>query len=360
MSAGSAASAAVRAILEAPVDSGAPAARPRPVIRRRPGTPTRQRGRTGKSANADDFNTKHKREAKGRVGGGQFARESTAEHEAEREMQQKLKSQGLYKGAIDGIVGPQTQAALKAFQQRNGIAPTGRLDERTKLTLANPPPRSRADVAGEENELTAEKRKSGGGARKAKLDTSDPKAVRKFQREQGLKVDGVVGPKTRSAMRDKDTGSRSTDGSGLRSRSAGSSKAGGTLRKGAGMDRKRGDGDVKQLQVALQDLGYDLGDAGTDGKFGPVTAKAVKKFQTEHGLRPDGVIGRHTRRLLNLIASKSRSRRGKDNAPLSIDEEPLSGTRSGRRAAEAATLALIGASRTSLPESTVRFIESTG
>jgi peptidoglycan hydrolase-like protein with peptidoglycan-binding domain len=113
------------------------------------------------------------------------------------------------------------------------------------------------------------------------------------------------------------------------------------MREGVGMDRKRGNGDVKQLQTALQDLGYDLGEAGTDGKWGPVTTAAVKKFQAENGLEPDGILGRHTRRLLNLLSSRSRSRRGKDNAPLSADEEPLSGTRrAGRRTAEAALLLL--------------------
>jgi peptidoglycan hydrolase-like protein with peptidoglycan-binding domain len=357
VSAGAAASEAVRALLEAPVyDAGRPsaatAAAPgkRPVVRRRPGTPTKQRGRAGTTQNADDFNKKHKREAAGRVGGGRFAKESPAEHEAEqkrKEIQELLKKAGVYLGAIDGAHGPVTLAAIKAFQKQNGISPTGTIDERTMLALRNPPPRSRKDVVDEERKITADKRKGGSGSRRgSKLDTSDPAAVRKFQRDNGLKADGVVGPETRAAMRDKDTGSRAGDGeraSGSRSKAgagksaAGSSSAaGGVLRQGAGMDRKRGQGDVKQLQTALQDLGYDLGDAGVDGKFGPVTTKAVKAFQREHGLKPDGVIGRHTRRLLNLIDSKGRTRRSKDKAPLSADEESLT----GRRTAEAALLIL--------------------
>jgi peptidoglycan hydrolase-like protein with peptidoglycan-binding domain len=109
------------------------------------------------------------------------------------------------------------------------------------------------------------------------------------------------------------------------------------------MDRKRGNGDVKQLQAVLQDLGYDLGDAGVDGKFGPQTAKALKAFQSENGLKDDAVFGRHTRRLLDLVGAKAHAPRGKTNAPLSADEEPLSPQRRRRRSAAAVSEAGVAA-----------------
>ena len=65
----------------------------------------------------------------------------------------------------------------------------------------------------------------------------------------------------------------------------------GTLRYGANGE------EVKKLQSRLKELGYDLGDAGVDGIFGPKTEAALKKFQEEYGLAIDGVYGKlsHTK-----------------------------------------------------------------
>ena len=49
--------------------------------------------------------------------------------------------------------------------------------------------------------------------------------------------------------------------------------------------------DVVHCQKILKSLGYDLGSSGVDGRFGKRTEEAVKKFQDEHGLVVDGIIG---------------------------------------------------------------------
>ena len=49
---------------------------------------------------------------------------------------------------------------------------------------------------------------------------------------------------------------------------------------------------VKQAQIHLQNLGYYTGKA--DGKLGPKTTAAVKKFQQHNGLKVDGKIGPKT------------------------------------------------------------------
>lgn len=49
--------------------------------------------------------------------------------------------------------------------------------------------------------------------------------------------------------------------------------------------------DVKQLQLHLIALGYDLGTWGADGDFGDMTEQAVLDFQTAHGCDPDGEYG---------------------------------------------------------------------
>lgn len=52
--------------------------------------------------------------------------------------------------------------------------------------------------------------------------------------------------------------------------------------------------DVKALQEALLQLGYDLSRYGADGKFGSETEEAVKAFQTAEGLEIDGIYGELT------------------------------------------------------------------
>ena len=46
--------------------------------------------------------------------------------------------------------------------------------------------------------------------------------------------------------------------------------------------------DVAEIQGQLASLGYDV---TADGDFGPATAEAVKSFQKENGLTPDGLVG---------------------------------------------------------------------
>ena len=49
--------------------------------------------------------------------------------------------------------------------------------------------------------------------------------------------------------------------------------------------------DVVHCQRILKSLGYDLGSSGVDGRFGKRTEEAVKRFQDEHGLVVDGIVG---------------------------------------------------------------------
>ena len=55
--------------------------------------------------------------------------------------------------------------------------------------------------------------------------------------------------------------------------------------------------EVLTLQKALNQLGFDVGTP--DGKFGQKTQDAVKAFQTDHGLEPDGIVGQGTADAIN-------------------------------------------------------------
>ncbi|MGH7114136.1 MAG: peptidoglycan-binding domain-containing protein [Stellaceae bacterium] len=52
-----------------------------------------------------------------------------------RQAQEKLHSEGLYQGRIDGHMGPETQQALRAYQQKNGLQATAKLDQETMNSL---------------------------------------------------------------------------------------------------------------------------------------------------------------------------------------------------------------------------------
>jgi N-acetylmuramoyl-L-alanine amidase len=112
-------------------------------------------------------------------------------------------------------------------------------------------------------------------------------AVRAFQQQRGLTVDGKVGPDTYSALQ--------------------------AARRKLG-DRKLYDShghpytgdDVADLQRQLLDMGFDLG--RQDGIYGPRTAAAVAAFQRESGLKPDGQCGYET--LLALRNARPRSTAG--------------------------------------------------
>ena len=48
-----------------------------------------------------------------------------------RKVQQNLKQAGLYKARVDGVWGPQTEAAVRDYQQQHNMNASGQLDEQT-------------------------------------------------------------------------------------------------------------------------------------------------------------------------------------------------------------------------------------
>jgi hypothetical protein len=100
------------------------------------------------------------------------------------------------------------------------------------------------------------------------------RAVRTFQRRQGLHVDGVPGPATRRAM----------------------GRLGGPLYGKRVLRRGHVGWDVAVLQFLLAGRGAPTGIV--DGYFGPETARALRRFQRRAGLSADAVAGAATRRAL--------------------------------------------------------------
>ncbi len=116
-----------------------------------------------------------------------------------------------------------------------------------------------------------------------RFDAQVEDAVRAFQQQRGLITDGIVGPATYRAMRE----------------------AGWTLgdRMLALMISAPMSGDdVVTLQERLSELGFDPGRPG--GVFDEQTEHALRRFQREYGLVPDGLCGPATLRALKQLGRK--------------------------------------------------------
>jgi len=72
-----------------------------------------------------------------RPGGGQRAMHVSRDEAMHA--QQALKADNLYRGAVDGIVGPKTKQALAQFQKQEGLKQTSALDRATMQALDRAP-----------------------------------------------------------------------------------------------------------------------------------------------------------------------------------------------------------------------------
>ena len=105
-------------------------------------------------------------------------------------------------------------------------------------------------------------------------------AIKAFQEDQKLTVDGLFGAKSLAALKNALAK--------IQEETSDTSWFTRNLKKGMTGD------DVKILQEKLIALGYDIGASGADGKFGNKTLAAVKQFQTDHNLEADGKVGKKT------------------------------------------------------------------
>ncbi|GMU61210.1 MAG: hypothetical protein AMXMBFR34_29730 [Myxococcaceae bacterium] len=130
-----------------------------------------------------------------------------------------LKSLGLYSANVDGRFGPVTAAAVRAFQRRQGLTVDGWAGPQTmaKLravvaarTAPRPPsarpggPRLVVGARGEGVKELQQRLKALGlyaGAVGGNFGPVTEQAVKAFQRQKGLTVDGWAGPQTMAALR---------------------------------------------------------------------------------------------------------------------------------------------------------------
>jgi peptidoglycan hydrolase-like protein with peptidoglycan-binding domain len=71
--------------------------------------------------------------------GTQYGQEANLSPTTIMQAQRRLRSEGFYKGKIDGRFGPQTRVAVRKFQQQNGLAANSMLDQETMQHLMTKP-----------------------------------------------------------------------------------------------------------------------------------------------------------------------------------------------------------------------------
>ena len=92
------------------------------------------------------------------------------------------------------------------------------------------------------------------------------------------------------------------------------------LAQGAGMGAKPSAA-VRRVQRVLHSRGYSLGRPGVDGRFGPLTDAAVRRFQADRGLAADGIVGPQTRKVVSRI--ERRQQRASSRAPHRLAHEEV-------------------------------------
>lgn len=188
-----------------------------------------------------------------------------------RNVQLALNQLGYAAGTADGITGPKTRAAVRAYQIDSGLPASGEpsvsLHEHLQATLAkqNGGGTTQPDSGGTSatliSEVQAELRLRGYAIPSVNgvLDATTVAAIKRYQEDASLAVDGRVTDQLLTQLR--------------------------SGRPDPGLDYRA---QVKAVQSALNARGFDAGPA--DGALGPRTRAAIRAFQTAEGLSVTGQI----------------------------------------------------------------------
>ncbi len=200
------------------------------------------------------------------------------EAERVRFIQQRLKALGFEPGSIDGQPGAMTRAAIRAFEQRQGIDPTGqptaalaaRLDA-TFRTQQQSPALNEAQVRQTQQYLKA--LGFDPGTVDGQYGSHTREAVRRYQRSVGLPE---TGEPSAALLARLETAQRRRDSDGT--------------------TESVEEDPISEIQSRLNSLGYNAG--SVDGQRGARTEAAIRSFEQHLGM-PE--TGQPSARVLNLL-----------------------------------------------------------
>ena len=248
--------------------------------------------------------------------GGYQVLQSGAESSHVIALQEALIELGYLKGSADGIYGSGTAQAVMTFQRINDYPITGIADANLQAFIFNGKPKNASGVKTTVKTLpviegvnvtTGDKgvivrtiqsklRELGyyTGSVTGTYDSATAKAVKAFQKKNGLTADGVCGSSTQAIL---------LHGNGLSASATATPKPTATPTplptfKTPTDTVRQGDkgNNATLVQQRLIDLGYLSGKA--DGIFGSDSVKALKAFQRKNGLTADGAAGERTYEVL--------------------------------------------------------------
>jgi peptidoglycan hydrolase-like protein with peptidoglycan-binding domain len=264
-----------------------------------------------------------------------------------RQLQRVLRNGAYAPGPVDGLYGSLTEWAVRRFQQAHGLKTDGVVGPQTRAALraasleqGRAPPAIRPGAGygspgGSARVLEVQRMLSSLRYESGPLDglfgPRTQAAVEWFQVKHGFRPTGIVDQATQRRLRALSRGSPGTDGAGAsfeievpplpaagwhgrpisnphRQASLATLAAAGrqdrgesSLRPGAGYRTAAGSERVRRVQRDLRRLGYRPGPV--DGLFGPRTKAAVQWFQMKYGLRPSGTVDSATLGDLRGLAS---------------------------------------------------------
>ncbi|MBR5288075.1 MAG: peptidoglycan-binding protein [Clostridia bacterium] len=222
-------------------------------------------------------------------------------------LQRRLKDLGYYTIAVDGIYGAGTERSVRHFQRINGLTKTGKADSATQKLLYSSSAKP-ANSASAENYKVLSRSSSyhpavvplqrrlvalgyPAGSADGYFGSRTYRAVREFQRRNGLKATGIADEETQRVLYSSSAIAASGSSSSGSSSSSSSSVAYRLLYWGCEGE------DVKALQKALLAKGYTQVRVA-DGIYGQWTYDAVRAFQKDRGLAVDGIAGKATQSAL--------------------------------------------------------------
>lgn len=194
-------------------------------------------------------------------------------------VQQTLKDQGFYYGAVTGQKNPDTTAAIRRYQIRNGLQITGEIDAETLRSLGVGNGRATAPASAPRPRQPAVE------ATPAERETRQNNPEQPFEDE----------PANPAPPQDARRGYYMPDPHGLRPETSGVFE--GTPYEIAPPDLQRHV--IVGVQTLLARAGFYR--SGIDGIFGTGTAAAIRAFQARSGLPADGRLNMETLSALGLL-----------------------------------------------------------
>ena len=231
-------------------------------------------------------------------------------------LQEALQELGFLSSAADSVFGVNTVNALKNFQSKNGLREDGiaspevqkliyegkpKNNKGVKTDVKTLPPAEGVDMRLNDRgdavaDLQSQLKLLGfyTGSITGEFNSATEKALKNFQKEHALTVDGVAGKKTNALL------AALTAGKGGASSAPAAQPtvqpAGITAQNVVVMREGTKGVAVTNLQQRLKELGYLTDQA--DGVVGKNTMNAVKAFQQKNGLTADGIAGLETQQKL--------------------------------------------------------------